>query len=81
MKTITQRKLCNDFKIVLREVQAGETFLITRNGEPIAELRPFRRGRFVSRAVIAQAATRAPRINAGRFRGDIETIIDQSPHS
>lgn len=80
MKTISQRKLCNDFKIVIRKVQAGETFLITRNGEPIAELRPFRRGRFVSRAVIAQAATRAPRIDASRLRGDIDTIIDQSLH-
>lgn len=80
MKTITQRKLCNDFAIVLREVQAGETFLITRNGEPIAELRPFRRGRFVSRGVIALASTRTPRIDASRLCGDIDTIIDQSLH-
>ncbi len=30
------------------------------------------------RAVIAEAAARAPRVDAGRFRADVDAVIDQS---
>lgn len=79
-KTITQRELRNDSAAVLREVQAGHTLIVTRNGAPVAELRPIQPCRFVPRAVIAQAAARAPRVNAARFRADVDAIIDQSVH-
>ena len=62
---------------MLREVQAGRTVIVTRNGVPVAELWPIRPHRFVPRAVIAQAAARAPRIDAGRFRADVDAVIDQ----
>jgi antitoxin (DNA-binding transcriptional repressor) of toxin-antitoxin stability system len=70
--------LRNDSGAVLREVQAGQTLIITRNGVPVAELRPFPPRRFVPRIVIADAARRAPRVDAARFRADIDTIVDQS---
>jgi prevent-host-death family protein len=37
---ISQRQLRNDSGAVLRAVEAGETFVITSNGRPVAELRP-----------------------------------------
>jgi prevent-host-death family protein len=77
-RTITQRELRNESAAVLRAVQAGQTIIVTRNGMPVAELRPIRPHRFVPRAVIAEAAARAPRIDAGRFRADIDAVIDQS---
>lgn len=80
MKTITQRELRNDSGGILRDVQAGETLIVTRNGVPVAELRPVYRRRFVPRAAIAQEAARAPRIDAARFRADIDAIIDQTIH-
>jgi len=80
MKTITQRELRNDSAAVLREVQAGQTIIVTRNGVPVAELRPIQPRRFVPRAVIAEAAARTPRIDAGRFRTDIDAKIDQAVH-
>ncbi len=71
-KTITQREL-------LRAVQAGETLIVTRNGTPIAELRPIRPRRFVPRAVIAEAAEQeAARIDAHRFHADLSAVVDQS---
>ncbi len=79
-KTINQRELRNSSAKVLREVQAGQTVIVTRNGEPVAELRPIQPRRFVPRAVIAEVATRAPRIDAERFRADIDAVIDQSVH-
>ena len=76
-RMITQRELRNDSAAVLREVEAGRTFIVTRNGTPVAELRPVRPRRFVPRAAIADAVARAPRIDAGRFRADLDAVIDQ----
>ncbi len=75
---ISQRELRNEAATVLRDVQGGQTFVITRNGSPVAELRPLKPRRFVARAVIAGAAGRAPRIDAARFRSDVDAILDQS---
>jgi len=58
-RTITQRELRNDSCAVLRDVQAGQVIIISRNGVPVAELRPLPPRRFVPRAVIADAARRA----------------------
>ena len=49
---------------------------ITRNGTPVAELRPVAARRYVSRALIREAARTAPRIDARRFRADIDAVID-----
>ncbi|MEW6166845.1 MAG: hypothetical protein AB1651_04000 [Pseudomonadota bacterium] len=52
--------------------------MVTRNGVPIAELRPVQPRRFVPRAVIVEAAAHAARIDAKRFRTDLDTVIDPS---
>jgi prevent-host-death family protein len=75
-RVITQRELRNDSAAVLREVEAGRTIIVSRNGTPVAELRPLRPRRFVPRATLAEAATRAPRVDAGRFRADVDAVID-----
>ena len=77
MRTITQRQLRNDSAAVLRDVQAGESLVVTRNGTPVAELRPASLRRFVSRDAIAHSAASAPRIDAGAFRADIDVLVDQ----
>jgi prevent-host-death family protein len=74
---INQRELRNQSAAVLREVEAGETIVVTRNGTPVAELRPIRARRFVLRATISAGAARAPRIDAARFRADLDAVIDQ----
>ena len=79
-KTIAQRELRNDNAKIIDAVTAGETFVVTRNGEPVAELRPFRSGRqtFISRDEVAQLATVGVRIDAQQFRADLDRLIDQS---
>jgi prevent-host-death family protein len=76
-RMITQRELRNQSGAVLREVEAGRTLVVTRNGTPVAELRPIRPRRFVPRATLADAAARAPRIDPARFRADLDAVIDQ----
>jgi prevent-host-death family protein len=76
-RVITQRELRNQSAAVLREVEAGRTFVVTRNGTPLAELRPIQPCRFVPRATIADAGARAPRVDARQFRADLDAVIDQ----
>lgn len=78
-KTIAQRELRNENARVIEAVTRGESFLVTRNGEPVAELRPLRAGRrtFVSRQEIAAMATAGVRIDRHRFRADLDRLIDQ----
>lgn len=75
-RTISQRELRNDSGGVLRAAQAGETFVITRNGTPVAELRGFPPRRFVPREEIARAARTAPRIDLDDFRADVDRVVD-----
>lgn len=76
MRTITQRQLRNDSGAILRQVQAGEHLTITRNGTPVAELRPISPRRFVPRSVIAAAAAGMPHIDAARFRADLDAVVN-----
>lgn len=77
-RVITQRELRNDSAAILREVQAGQRIIVTRNGVPVAELRPIEPRRFVPRAVISEAARRAPRVDGRRFRADLDAVVDQA---
>lgn len=76
VRTITRRELREE---VIEAVTAGETFIVTRNGEPVAELRPIRAGRriFVSRDEVVALAAAAVRIDHRQFRADLDRSIDQ----
>jgi prevent-host-death family protein len=74
-RTITQRELRNDSGEIMRALDRGEEFVVTRNGVPVGELRPVRR-RFVSRDVLLAAFCSAPRIDGERFRTDIDELLD-----
>ena len=77
-RTIPQRDLRNENAKVMDAVMAGETFVVTRNGEPVAELRPIRAARrtFVTRDEVASMAGAAVRIDHRRFREDLDRAID-----
>ena len=76
-REITQRELRNDSGAIMRALDRGDSFVVTRNGVPVGELRPFQRKRFVA-AEAAHAAFRgAPPIDAERFRADLDGGIDQ----
>lgn len=78
-RTIAQRELRNDNAKVIDEVVAGESFVVTRNGVPVAELRPLRAPRrtVVLKSTIANFVKTGPRINARLFRADLDNFINQ----
>jgi prevent-host-death family protein len=77
-RQINQRDFRNQSAEILREVQAGETLIVTRNGTPVAELRPIHQRRFIPRAVVTNAGARAPRIDYARFVTDLDAVVDQA---
>ena len=76
---ITQRRLRNDSGKIMRQLDQGDTFVVTRNGVPVGELIPIRRRRFVTAETATALFAGAPRIDYGRLRADIDAILDQDP--
>lgn len=63
----------------MRALDAGESFVVTRNGVAVGELSPLRRDRFVAKGAVLAAFARAAPIDAERFRGDVDRVVDQDP--
>jgi prevent-host-death family protein len=78
MRTVSQRELRNDSGAILRAAEAGEIVVVTRNGVPSAQLGPIQPMRTVERARAVDGARRLPRVDAQRFRRDVDAILDQS---
>lgn len=78
-KVIAQRELRNQNAAIMAAVAAGQGFVITRNGTPVAELRPISHGRrtFVPRAEIIELAAGSPNVDPAAFRADQERLVDQ----
>ena len=76
-KTITQRELRNESGEIMRLLDQGETFTVTRNGVPVGELAPLRRHRFVTADAAIAMFRNAPPVDADRFRADLDAIADQ----
>jgi len=68
-KTITLREANQTFSRVVREVEGGEEFTITRNGEPVARLVPVRRERVLTPEQEAARARALERMKKGWHLG------------
>ena len=78
-RTIAQRELRNQSAAIMDAVTEGESFIVTRNGVPVAELHPISgpRKQVVSRAEIAAAFAHGPHLDARQLREDLDRLIDQ----
>jgi antitoxin (DNA-binding transcriptional repressor) of toxin-antitoxin stability system len=78
-RQITQRELRNESGEIMRALDRGETFVVTRNGVAVGELLPLRRRRFVGAEAAVAAFAGAPDVALERFRADIDEVLDQDP--
>jgi prevent-host-death family protein len=78
-RTITQRQLRNDNAEVIRALDSGDSFVITRNGVPVGRLTPVHRRTFVPTSELIESFAHLPPIDAARFRSDIDAYVDQDP--
>jgi len=78
-KKLTQRELRNNSGEVMRALDAGEDFIVTSNGKPVGELRPYRRRQFVPTKQLIAAFQNVPSIDYEELRADLDAVADQDP--
>jgi prevent-host-death family protein len=78
-REITQRELRNGSGEIMRALDRGESFVVTRNGVPVGELLPIRQRRFVAAEAAVAAFAGAPALDFERFRADVDAALDQDP--
>lgn len=78
-REITQRELRNNSGDVMRALDRGEAFVVTRNGVPVGELMPLRARRYVAAEAALAAFAGAPAISAEAFRADMDALVDHDP--
>jgi len=77
VREITQRELRNESGEVMRALDRGESFIVTRNGVPVGELMPLRQRQFIAAEAAVGVYAGAPEIELGRFRADVDALLDQ----
>lgn len=77
MGDVSVRDLRNRGGDVLDRVTRGEVLTVTRDGQPIAELRPLPR-RPLSAATLLNRWQRLPAVDAASLRADIDRTLDAS---
>jgi len=78
-REITQRELRNESGAIMRAVERGESFTITRNGTRVGRLLPLRRRTFVPREEVLATFRTGQVLDAERFRRDLDADVDQDP--
>jgi len=76
-RSITQRELRNSSGEIMRGLDRGESFVVTRNGVPVGELAPVRSRQFVAARIALAVFAGAPAVDPARFRSDVDAALDQ----
>ncbi len=77
MDSVTIRDLRNHGGEVVDRVEAGGRLTVTRDGRPVAELRPIR-PRGLSAAALLERWRQLPAVDGVALRRDVDAVIDQS---
>jgi prevent-host-death family protein len=73
-RELSQRELRNESGKIMRQLDEGQAFVVTRNGVPVAELTPLRRHRFIAAEAAVAMFRTAPSVDHDRFRTDLDRI-------
>lgn len=74
MRRAELRELVNDFAAVLDAAARGETVVVTRDGTPVAELRPIRRRRFVPTVELKRALDPVRPVDFAAMRAEMDAL-------
>ena len=80
-RELTQRELQNECGEIMRELDRGHSFVVTRNGVPVGEFTPLRRHRFVAADAVVEMFRVAPSVDASRFLVDLDQFSSQEPNA
>jgi len=77
MAVVSVRDLRNHGGDVIDRVSRGERVTVTRDGKPVAELRPLVAARVSAEALI-ERWRHLPRVDPVQFREDVDSVVDSS---
>ncbi|MCY3505520.1 MAG: type II toxin-antitoxin system prevent-host-death family antitoxin [Chloroflexi bacterium] len=77
MDTVTIRELRNRGRAVIDRVEAGESLIVSRDGRPVAELRPLPR-KPLDAATLLEQWRHVPPADPDAWRRDVDSVVDQS---
>ena len=80
-RRVTQRELRNESGRIMRALDRGTSFIVTRNGVPVGELVPMRERVFVATEAVLAAFAGAPRVSPRRFRKDMDARDQSGSHA
>lgn len=75
MSEVAIRELRNHGGEILDRVEGGEAMTVTRDGRPIAELRPLAR-RPLQASLLLQRWQNLPAVDPVKLRADIDDLLD-----
>ena len=75
MNEVTIRELRNRGGVVIDRVTRGETMTVTRDGHPVAELRPLPRHPLPA-ATLLERWRQLPEVDHSKLREDVDAILD-----
>ncbi len=75
MGAVTIRELRNSGGEVVDRVEHGETVTVTRDGKPVAELRPLPPHPLAAEVLLGRWR-RLPRVDPGALREDLDAVFD-----
>lgn len=78
-RKLTQRELRRRSGRILRALDGGEEFVLTRKGKPVGELRPIKRRQFVPTDQLIAALKNVPSIDYEELRADLDAVADPDP--
>jgi antitoxin (DNA-binding transcriptional repressor) of toxin-antitoxin stability system len=81
-RNVTQRELRNEMPAIMRAIEDGESFVLTRNGTPIANIVPRARGtepRGMKGRDLQAALESLPPIDVEAFWEDLDSVVDADP--
>jgi antitoxin (DNA-binding transcriptional repressor) of toxin-antitoxin stability system len=73
-RAITERDLRTRSGEIVRGLEAGEEYLLTRDGVPIGRLVPIGRPTFVSAHAVVAAFAGAPAVDITTLRADLDRV-------
>ncbi len=80
-RIINQRELRNDNATIMRALENGESFIVTRNGTPIGDLVPRQTAKrqAVPVSELLSALAGGSRIDVDEFYADLDRYVDPDP--
>jgi prevent-host-death family protein len=74
-RTVTQRELRNESASVMDAIERGETVVVTRNGRPVAELKPAQSRQYVAAGEVLRTLRGLPKTSFTALRSEADALL------